>query len=79
MKKDIHPHYEQCVVTCACGNKFETRSSVPEIKLAVCNVCHPFYTGKKGHVLSEAGRLEKFRRKYAGINYGQNKEEDTEE
>lgn len=78
MKKDIHPHYDKCVVSCACGNKFETRSNVPEIKVAVCNVCHPFYTGKKGRVLSEAGRLEKFQKKYAGINYGQ-KQGDAEE
>ena len=25
MKKDIHPRYEKCTVTCACGNTFETR------------------------------------------------------
>jgi large subunit ribosomal protein L31 len=40
------------------------------MKVAVCNACHPFYTGKKGRVV-EAGRLEKFRQKYAGIDYGQ--------
>jgi large subunit ribosomal protein L31 len=40
------------------------------MKVAVCSACHPFYTGKKGRVI-EAGRLEKFRRKYAGVDYGQ--------
>jgi large subunit ribosomal protein L31 len=71
LKKDIHPNYDTCKVSCACGNSFETRSTVSEIKVAVCNVCHPHYTGKKGRIVSEAGRLEKFRRKYEGINYGQ--------
>ncbi|QTX31309.1 50S ribosomal protein L31 [Aminithiophilus ramosus] len=71
MKKGIHPHYDTCKVTCVCGNTFETRSTVSEVKVAVCNVCHPYYTGKKGRVVSEAGRLEKFRKKYEGIDYGQ--------
>lgn len=71
MKKDIHPNYSVCKVSCACGNNFETQGTVEEIKVGVCSACHPFYTGKKGMVLSEAGRLEKFNKKYAGMNYGQ--------
>jgi large subunit ribosomal protein L31 len=64
MKKDIHPNYEKCTVSCACGHTFETRSTVPEIKVEICSQCHPFYTGKQKFVDS-AGRIEKFRRKYA--------------
>lgn len=79
MKKDIHPKYEACKVTCACGNTFETKSTSGDLRVSVCNVCHPFYTGKKGRVI-EAGRLEKFRQKYSGVNYGQrNRAEETEE
>lgn len=74
MKKDIHPAYGPCKVTCACGNQFETRGTNTEVKVGVCSVCHPFFTGKKGRVLSEAGRLEKFNKKYAGVNYGQKEE-----
>ena len=70
MKEGIHPNYVKCKVTCACGNTFETMSTVGDIRVAVCSACHPFYSGKKGRVV-EAGRLEKFRQKYAGINYGQ--------
>ena len=70
MKKDIHPKYGECRVNCACGNSFTTSSTQSELKVSVCNACHPFYTGKKGRVI-EAGRLEKFRQKYAGVNYGQ--------
>jgi large subunit ribosomal protein L31 len=79
MKKDIHPEYKVCKVSCACGNTFETRSTVSELKLGVCSACHPFYTGKRGsRVLSEEGRLQKFNKKYQGINYGQ-KESKTEQ
>ena len=46
MKKDIHPNYVECQVTCACGNHFATRATVPEIKVGVCSACHPFFTGK---------------------------------
>ena len=70
MKKDIHPKYGECSITCACGNSFTTSSTQSEMKVSVCSACHPFYTGKKGRVI-EAGRLEKFRQKYAGVNYGQ--------
>lgn len=52
MKKDIHPRYENCTVTCACGNTFETRSTEKEIRVGVCSACHPFYTGKRAAVCS---------------------------
>jgi len=63
MKKDIHPKYGACKVTCACGNSFETRATIPKIKVEICSECHPFYTGKQ-KLLDTAGRIEKFRRKY---------------
>ena len=78
MKKGIHPKYEVCKVTCACGNTFETRSTVGDMRGSGCSACHPFYTGKKGRVI-EAGRLEKFRQKYAGVNYGQKSAKETAE
>ena len=72
MKKGIHPEYHESKVFCACGNSFVTNSTQKEIRVGVCSVCHPFYTGKRGsRVVSEAGRLEKFQKKYAGVNYGQ--------
>jgi len=63
MKKDIHPNYEECVVTCACGNRFTTRSTKKEIRVEICSQCHPFFTGKQKFIDS-AGRVEKFRKKY---------------
>jgi large subunit ribosomal protein L31 len=64
MKKDIHPEYVESTVTCACGNTFKTRSTKKEIRVEICSSCHPFYTGKHKFVDS-AGRVEKFRKKYA--------------
>lgn len=66
MKKGIHPNYVKTVVTCACGNQFEVKSNTPELRLEVCDKCHPFFTGEQGSVV-RAGRVEKFNRKY-GIN-----------
>ena len=64
MKKGIHPEYVKCVVRCACGNTFETRSTKPELNVEICSSCHPFFTGKQKFVDS-AGRVEKYQRRYA--------------
>ncbi len=64
MKKKIHPKYIPCVVTCACGNKVETRSTVEKISVDLCSKCHPFFTGKQ-KIVDSAGRVEKFHRRYA--------------
>ncbi|HBV62880.1 MAG TPA: 50S ribosomal protein L31, partial [Rhodopirellula sp.] len=45
MKDGIHPNYQDTTVTCGCGNSFQTRSVRPEMKIDICNECHPFYTG----------------------------------
>lgn len=63
MKKDIHPEYHLVTVHCACGNTFQTRSTVKELRVEICNACHPFFTGKQ-KLIDTAGRVEKYRRKY---------------
>lgn len=65
MKKDIHPRYVTTVVKCGCGNSFTTRSTVPELKVDICSACHPFFTGKLKFI-DTAGRIEKFKNKFAG-------------
>ncbi|MDH4210591.1 MAG: 50S ribosomal protein L31 [candidate division WOR-3 bacterium] len=64
MKKKIHPKYMSCVVTCACGNRVETRSTVEKISVDLCSKCHPFFTGRQ-KIVDSAGRVEKFKRRYA--------------
>ena len=66
MKTDIHPKYQKCVVTCACGETFETRSVLDKINVEICYKCHPFYTGRQKFV-DTAGRIEKFTRKYKEV------------
>ncbi len=65
MKPKIHPDYIETQVTCACGNSFQTHSTVKAIKVDICNVCHPFYTGKQKFV-DAAGRVERFQKKFGG-------------
>lgn len=69
MKKGIHPEYVPTSVTCTCGNKFETRSTAKsgEIRVEVCNKCHPFFTGKQ-KILDTGGRVAKFEQRYAKFN-----------
>jgi large subunit ribosomal protein L31 len=64
MKKGIHPAYYDTKITCACGNVIETRSTVKDIHVEICSSCHPFFTGKQ-KLIDTAGRVERFRKKYA--------------
>lgn len=65
MKADIHPAYSDVEVTCSCGVKFTTRSTLgkDDLHIDVCASCHPFFTGKQ-KILDTAGRVDKFRQKY---------------
>ena len=64
MKAAIHPEYLKATVTCACGSVVETYSTRGSFTTDVCSVCHPFYTGKQ-KLMDTAGRVDKFRKKYA--------------
>ncbi|MFW6127214.1 MAG: 50S ribosomal protein L31 [Thermodesulfobacteriota bacterium] len=70
MKKDIHPQYGRTTVRCACGNEFETGSTAEKIRVEICSKCHPFFTGKQ-KLMDTAGRVERFRRKYAHLKQNQ--------
>ena len=62
MKTEIHPEYVVSKVSCTCGAEFTTRSTAPEIRVEVCSMCHPFYTGKQ-KLMDTGGREERFNRK----------------
>jgi large subunit ribosomal protein L31 len=65
MKVGIHPEYREVQVSCSCGNTFTTRSTLGKpLQVEVCSACHPFYTGKQ-KIVDTAGRVERFRQKYA--------------
>ena len=63
MKQGIHPDYQVATVQCACGNTFQTRSTLKDIHVEICSVCHPFFTGKQ-KLVDTAGRVERFRQKW---------------
>ncbi|HZE87930.1 MAG TPA: 50S ribosomal protein L31 [Verrucomicrobiae bacterium] len=63
MKKGIHPEYHDVTVSCACGEKFVTRSTRKDLRLEICSKCHPFFTGKQ-KLIDTAGRVERFTRRY---------------
>lgn len=64
MKPEIHPVYPPARITCACGNVVETRSSRGSFSVEICSNCHPFFTGKY-KLVDTAGRIDRFRKKYA--------------
>ena len=65
MQQGIHPDYHPVEVTCSCGNTFVTRATVPEIRVELCNECHPFYTGQQKFV-DTGGRVQRFADKFGG-------------
>ncbi len=80
MKPDIHPKYREVVFQDAnAGFAFLTRSTIhtkdtiawedgneyPLVKVEISSKSHPFYTGKH-KVLDTGGRVDRFRRRYAG-------------
>lgn len=63
MKENIHPKYHDCSVICGCGNTFKTRATVKEMRIEICSVCHPFFSGKQKFV-DAAGRVDRFKKRY---------------
>ena len=63
MKTDIHPEYVLSTVRCSCGNEFTTRATQGEIRVELCNECHPFYTGKQ-KLVDTGGRVERYKKRF---------------
>ena len=66
MKPGIHPVYQKATISCACGHSIETCSTRGSYTIDVCSACHPFFTGKQ-KLIDTAGRVDRFRRKYAKV------------
>ncbi len=66
MKQGIHPDYHNINVHCACGNSFQTRSTMKgeDLTVEICSACHPFFTGKQ-KLVDTAGRVDRFNKRYA--------------
>jgi large subunit ribosomal protein L31 len=75
MKSDVHPKYQECAVTCSCGQVYNTRSTLcRDLSIEVCSECHPFYSGKQ-KIIDTAGRVEKFKDRFRRGGAKSNKEE----
>lgn len=60
MRANLHPQwYSDTKVTCACGNTFTTGSTLPAIRVEICNLCHPFFTGAQKFV-DTLGQVDRF-------------------
>jgi large subunit ribosomal protein L31 len=70
MKAEIHPGYKDTTITCACGATFTAGSTKDNIRVEICSQCHPFFTGKQ-KLIDTAGRIERFRKKYAKFQKSQ--------
>ncbi len=73
MKSDIHPEYHKITAVCACGNTVELGSVNEKMEVEICSACHPFFTGKQ-KLIDTAGRIEKFKKKYAKFNKQKNQQ-----
>ena len=65
MKQGIHPEYVECQVRCSCGNTWTTRSTKSEMRVDLCDKCHPFYTGTQ-KLVDTGGRVQRFADKFGG-------------
>ena len=73
MKPGIHPKYQEVEVRSACGHKFKTRSTKPELHLEICSNCHPFFTGRQKLIDTE-GRVERFTKRF-GVQTAEKRKE----
>lgn len=88
MKKDIHPENYRLVVFKDMGNEeyFITKSAAetkdtievdgieyPLVKMEISSTSHPFYTGKM-KLVDTAGRVDKFKKRYAKFQKNQEDE-----
>jgi len=76
MKDSIHPEYFDTAVRCACGSEVQTRTTLKDLHVEICSKCHPFFTGKQ-KLMDTAGRIEKFKRKYAKVQPAESNQEET--
>ncbi len=78
MKTGVHPEYKRTKVRCSCGNEFTTRSTEDEIRVELCNRCHPFYTGRQ-KLVDSGGRVERYKQRYAKTQAKQAAAEDAKQ
>ena len=88
MKKNTHPQYQKVLFVDSatgnrmiCGSALQTKErevfegvEYPVCRVSVSSVSHPLWTGKSGFV-DEAGRVDKFNRRYGAKNQQQDQQQ----
>ena len=46
-----------------CGASYTTGSTKEELRVEICNQCHPFYTGEQ-RIVDTEGRVERLKRRF---------------
>ncbi|BBA85037.1 50S ribosomal protein L31 [Candidatus Nardonella dryophthoridicola] len=60
MKKNIHPICYKILYKCSCNNKIYIWTTLKKrLFLDVCNLCHPFNTGKQ-KLTKNTSKIDKF-------------------
>lgn len=63
MKSNTHPKwYSKAQVVCICGNMFTVGSTKQELRVEICNKCHPLFTGKLRFSTTK-GKVDRFQEK----------------
>jgi len=67
VRENIHPAYGPVKIMCSCGHEFEIHSTLGhDMRVDVCNKCHPFYSGKQ-KIVDTAGRVDRFNKMYGDM------------
>ena len=73
MKKDIHPDYHFIDVKMLNGDIVKMRSTYgaegDTLTLDIDPSAHPAWTGGGAKLLDTGGRVSKFKKKFAGLNF----------
>lgn len=73
MKKDIHPEYHIIEVKMTDGTTFRTRSTWGKegdtLVLDIDPTAHPAWTGAGARLMDTGGRVSKFKKKFAGLDF----------
>lgn len=92
MKKNTHPQYQKVLFVdsatgnrMVCGSALQTKErevfegvEYPVCRVSVSSLSHPLWTGKSGFV-DEAGRVDKFNRRYGPKDQQKNQQQQDEQ
>ena len=67
-KKDLHPQWFSTKVFCDGKVILEVGGTKPELQVDIWSGNHPYYQGITTSVVTDEGRVNKFKRRFAGLD-----------